>query len=280
MKRCIPFFLLLILSGPVLAQTYTAATYNMRLNVESDSVNRWDNRKAWFTDQVKSFSPDVMGTQEGLPGQISYLDSVFNQYEYAGVGREDGAQKGEYSAVFYNAEKFNLINQNTFWLSETPDKVSTGWDAALPRICTFVLLEDIQNKQRFWVFNTHFDHIGKQARLESAKLILEKINELNRQDYPVLMMGDLNSMPDSPPITFISEHMNDAKEASKSEPKGPVGTFNSFDTSHPLDTRIDYIFTNDDITIHSYEVINEIKNNRTPSDHLPVVVTFSLKSSN
>jgi endonuclease/exonuclease/phosphatase family metal-dependent hydrolase len=270
--------LLFFLSGiGCFAQNYKAATYNIRMNTESDGINQWDNRKEWVTSQVLDLTVDVFGTQEGLPEQVSYLDSTLSNYDYAGVGRRDGVSAGEHSAIFYNKSNLQLLEEGTFWLSETPEKVSMGWDAANLRVCTFVLLKDLESDAHFWVFNAHLDHRGATARLEALKLIWERAESLNTQNYPMLVMGDFNAVPGSDPINFLSTHLNDSRDISQTKPVGPIGTFNGFDTTHPLEERIDYIFVSNDITVESYSVINEIKDNRTPSDHLPVVVEFTLK---
>ncbi len=280
MKFRLIFTFLLFSTTFSFAQPYTAVTYNIRFSTESDGINQWENRKAWLVDQVKEISPDVMGTQEGLHKQISYLDSTLSDNDYVGSGREDGKTAGEYAAIFYKRESFKSLESDTFWLSETPDSVSKGWGANFERICTYTLLFDENSDQHLWVFNAHLDHESRRARIESVKLIWEYIQKLNTQDYPVIFMGDLNAVPDSPPIVYISQHLNDSKSISHNEPIGPVGTYNGFGVSHPLDRRIDYIFVNDDIAVQRYKVINEIKDNRTPSDHLPVVASFNIIRSN
>lgn len=261
------------------SQSYTAATYNIRFSTENDGINRWENRKDWLVGQVKDLSPDILGTQEGLNEQIVYLDNTLSDYDYVGIGREDGKKAGEYAAIFYKKESFLSLEDGTFWLSETPDTVSKGWGANFERICTYTLLFDEKNNQHLWVFNAHLDHESKPARIESIQLIWDYIQKLNKQNYPVILMGDLNAVPDSPPIIFISQHLNDSKSISQNAPIGPVGTYNGFNVSHPLDRRIDYIFVNDNITVQQYKVINEIRESRTPSDHLPVVVNFTIRSN-
>ena len=168
---------LLVLSSwlivSVFAQSHSFMTYNIRYATERDGVNAWSNRKAFLSDQIKFYSPDVFGIQEGLLRQVSYLDSALTQYQYIGVGRDDGKEKGEFSAIFYDTEKLKVIENSTFWLSETPEKISIGWDAAMERICTYALFENLVSGQKFYVFNTHFDHIGKVAREKSADLILK-----------------------------------------------------------------------------------------------------------
>lgn len=276
MKTWISAVLLLFFFSSCADQDYWAATYNLRLNIESDGINQWENRKAWLVNQVKALSPDVLGTQEGLHDQITYLDSTLSGYHYVGIGREDGATKGEYAAIFYKSDIFENLENGTFWLSETPDTVSKGWGANYERICTYTLLYDENHGQHLWVFNAHLDHESKQARSESVKLIWQKIQTLNDENYPVIFMGDLNAVPDSPPISFLNKHLRDSRNISENPPSGPIGTFNGFDVSHPLDRRIDYIFVDENISVHQYKVINEIQDNRTPSDHLPVFVNFSI----
>lgn len=276
MKLNLLFVLILLTSTPGFGQSYTAATYNLRLNIESDGINQWENRKERLANQVEQLAPDILGTQEGLADQIQYLDSTLTNYSYTGVGRDDGAAKGEYAAIFYNTKKFESIKNGTFWLSETPDTVSMGWDAAYLRVCTYTLLFDEAQNNHIWVFNAHLDNEGEQARLESLKLIWENIREQNTANHPVLLMGDFNAEPGSPPIAFLTPKMNDSRDESLTDPEGPEGTFNGFNTSHPLDQRIDYIFVSDDIEVQNYRTINEIKQNRTPSDHLPVFIGFTI----
>lgn len=279
MKFYSAFIFLIVFSVAGFCQNYSAATYNVRLNLESDGINRWDHRKEWLADQLQRYSPDIIGTQEGLHNQITYLDSTLASYDYVGVGRKDGIHAGEYAAIFFNTEKFINIDQGTFWLSATPDSVSIGWDAANIRICSYTLLFDPSNNTHLWVFNAHLDHVGTESRIESLKLIRSYIQKLNTKNYPVLLMGDFNAEPDSKPILYLTEYLSDARTVSSTPPIGPEGTFNGFDVSHPLDRRIDYIFVSKNIEIRKYTVINEIKDNRTPSDHLPVIVNFSLLKS-
>ena len=142
-----------------------------------------------------------MGTQEGLEHQINYLDKNLKSYKYVGVARADVKEKGkgEYSAVFYNVNKFKDLKSGTFWLSDTSDQPSRGWDASLNRICTYILLQDKNSGNKFWVFNTHFDHKGVEARQKSAELIIAKIKEINKENLPVFLMGDFNLTPDQSP---------------------------------------------------------------------------------
>ncbi|SMO53034.1 endonuclease/exonuclease/phosphatase family protein [Gracilimonas mengyeensis] len=278
MKYLLSLLALLLFTTGTYGQSYSAATYNIRVSMQSDGGDYWEFRRQRVANQLARLTLDIFGTQEGLEEQIRYLDQKFPDFSYVGVGRDDGEISGEYTAIFYDDTRFNKEKSGTFWLSDTPDEVSTGWDAALPRICTYVLLRDESNDQHLWVFNTHLDHQGEEARLESLKLIHQKIEQLNTADYPVILMGDLNALPDSEPISYLSEKMNDARSITQSEPEGPLGTFNGFDISNPLDRRIDYIFVSDEVQVDNYAVDHEISYSRTPSDHLPVIIEFSISS--
>ena len=247
---------LCLLTSFIYGQSLKILTYNLRFDNPADGVNAWTNRRAWLCEQVKQINPDVFGIQEGLISQMNYLDSAFSDYRHIGVGREDGKAKGEFSALFYNAKKFRILKQSTFWLSATPQKASLGWDAACKRVCTFGLFQDISTGRKFWVFNTHFDHIGVLARKNSAILILQKIKTLNKSGYPVILTGDFNSEPESEPFKIISGQLQDSKTADKSMSMGPDGTFNGFDAAKPATERIDYIFTSKEgVSVLDYNVL-------------------------
>ena len=213
--------------------------------------------------------------QEVLHRQLMYLNESLPDYNFIGVGRDDGKEKGEFSPILYDSTKFRLLDSNTFWLSKTPDKISVGWDAAMERICSYGLFQNKSSKRKVWVFNTHFDHIGIKARKNSAKLILKKIKQLNRQKLPVILMGDFNLMPEEKPIQLMGKRMDDGKHISKTPMEGPKGTFNGFDTNAPMERRIDYIFTKG-FVVESYLHIDErLESGKHISDHLPVVSTLT-----
>ncbi len=250
-------------------------TYNIRYATERDGINSWENRKEWVVDQLNETKPDVFGIQEGLHHQVAYLDSALTDYAYVGVGRDDGATGGEYTAIFYQSQKLSVLDQDTFWLSETPDTVSVGWDASMERITTWARFKSLKSNKEFVVFNAHLDHIGEEARLNSLKLIRSFIEENIEKDLPIIVMGDLNAVPESEQITYLNWVMNDARTISKTEPQGPVGTFHAFDPEQPLDRRIDYIFVNGLIEVASYEAIFARDNGFFPSDHLPILVSVT-----
>lgn len=243
-------------------------TYNIRLNVASDGVNAWPNRKDNVKALVKFHDADILCVQEALPEQFDALLEKSN-FEVVGVGREDGKRKGEFSAVYFDKDRFTKKDGGTFWLSQTPDVPSKGWDAALNRVCSWVRLFDKLNKKEFLVFNTHYDHIGVQARIESAKLLKQKIQQI-APTLPVVFTGDLNVTPETEAISTIKSFLTDAKEISIEPAYGPNGTFNDFDFNSDLKDRIDYIFVNKGFKVQKFAVLSDSKNKRYPSDHLPV----------
>src|SRR5690606_9787530 len=191
-KISLSILLLVGFSYILLAQEMTVASFNIRLKITSDVGNLWDDRKQAVTNLIQFHEFDIFGIQEGFYEQVQDMKNQLPGYEYIGVGRDDGAQKGEYSAIFFNTQRFKLIKDGTFWLSATDTgKPNKGWDAALPRICTWGVFEDNQNGKQFIFMNTHFDHVGVEARRESAKLILEKAKEL-ANDLPIILTGDFN----------------------------------------------------------------------------------------
>ncbi len=247
-------------------------SYNIRYDNKWDVENNWSLRKNRICQLLNDYNPSIFGIQEGLLNQVGFIDSVLIKYDYVGVGRDDGKMKGEFCAIYFDTTRYKIHNNSTFWLSETPDIVSVGWDAALERICTYGLFEDKNSGDEFWVFNTHFDHLGVIARKKSSSLILKKIKEINTQSLPVILMGDFNSIPDSEPIKILKNDLIDALQISLDNLKGPQGTFNDFNEKLPIDNRIDYIFTKN-VKVLSYRHIDDrLNNNRHISDHLPVMI--------
>jgi endonuclease/exonuclease/phosphatase family metal-dependent hydrolase len=276
-KYSIALFFIYLTIHPVSAQETRIMTYNIKYDNANDTINNWNDRRGAVVDLIKHYQPDFLGTQEVLHNQLLYLDNSLGSHSYIGVGREDGKQKGEYSPVFYNTSKFELLKNRTFWLSEIADEVSVGWDAALERICTYGLFKNRNTGLKLYVFNSHFDHMGKVARKESAMLILQKIQEINSENLPVILMGDLNLTPDTAPIKLIKAKMEDGLEISKEPFYGPSGTFSGFDYKMILNKRIDYIFTKN-VKVKSYIHIDDrMENNKYISDHLPVLLTLDTK---
>lgn len=247
-------------------------TYNLRYNNPGDKENCWEYRKAEVADMLHRYEPDILGIQEGLQDQVLYLDSTLVDYSYTGVGRDDGKTKGEYSAIFYNTKRFHLLYTKTYWLSDTPDTVSVGWDAAMERIATFAMFSDLTKGDTLYVFNTHMDHIGVQARENSARLILRIIEQRHLGDKRLVVMGDFNATPEETPVLLFSEKLQCAyRETKQSTP----GTFNAFNISQPVTKRIDYIFTNKLSVKHYLHIDDRRKNNLWLSDHLPVLIQLN-----
>lgn len=254
------------------AQDLSVMTYNIKLDYPKEGENSWTNRKPFLINQIKFYEPDVLGVQEAMPNQMKEMDSLLEDYSYVGVGRDDGKDSGEYSAIFYKKDNLKVLESSTFWLSETPQKVSMGWDAVCNRVCTYALFKNKRTKQKFWVFNTHFDHVGEIARKASAILLIQKIKELNTKNLPVILMGDFNLEPESENIKYITTHLKDSKEVSLSKPFGPSGTFNGFNFHEPVTRRIDYIFVSSKIKVNTHAVLSDNWDCKYPSDHLPVYV--------
>ena len=272
MKKLLVLPIALLLTVAAFAQQkgtpINIITYNIRLNVISDGINAWPNRKDNVKALVKFHDADILCVQEALPEQFDALLENSN-FDVVGVGRDDGKRKGEFSAVYFDKDRFTKKDGGTFWLSETPDVPSKGWDAALNRVCSWVRLYDKQNKKEFLVFNTHYDHIGVQARIESAKLLKQKIQQI-APTLPVVFTGDLNVTPETEAIATIKSFLIDAKEVSVEKPYGPSGTFNGFKFDSDLKDRIDYIFVNKGFKVQKFAVLADSKDKRYYSDHLPV----------
>lgn len=268
---------LLFFNGISSAQNLKLVTYNIRLDLESDGENKWSNRKDFWASQINFYEPDVFGIQEALPHQVTDIASALPEYSYVGIGR-DGIGKGESSNIFFKKDRFKMVQEKTFWLSETPEKISKGWDAAFNRVCTYVLLKDNKTKKSFWVFNAHLDHIGEFARTNAIQLILSKIKEVNTKKLPVFVIGDFNTEPNEQRISDLKKQMDDSYDISKQKPFGPNGTFNAFQYFEPVTKRIDYIFLskNNPFKVLKYAILTDSKNLKFPSDHFPVLVELQL----
>lgn len=270
-KYCGVFvFLLLFSSCAKNAEELKAISYNIRYDNQNDGDNKWDNRKVELVDFLKSEEADVIGLQESLKHQLEYILEGILDYEFIGVGREDGKEKGEYAPIVYNSNKLELIGNGHFWLSSTPEIVSTGWDAALPRICTYGHFISKGSAKEFLIFNAHFDHMGAEARVKSAELILNKIKALNSKALPVVLMGDFNAKPTDLPIVTFDNSLDDGLKVSKRPFTGQLGTFNGFKKKELYD-RIDYIFSKDFLVLEYRHAPNKRTNSLQLSDHVPII---------
>jgi endonuclease/exonuclease/phosphatase family metal-dependent hydrolase len=277
-KSILTLFLLsaFILSGEA-QKPMNIITYNIRYNTPSDKENSWPNRRAEVMKLLKLHKSDIFSVQEALYDQIMDLKDGMPDFDYVGVGRDDGNINGEFSAIYYNSNRYALIENGTFWLSETPQIPSKSWDAALNRICTWARLKEKETRKTFYIFNTHFDHIGVKARKESALLILKKIDDISGRKDPVILTGDFNLKPEEKPLVLIRQKLKDSRQITSTIPQGPVGTFNDFDFASKLENRIDYIFVNKMVDVRKYTVLTDSRDNHYPSDHLPVLVEIQLK---
>jgi endonuclease/exonuclease/phosphatase family metal-dependent hydrolase len=253
-------------------------TFNIRYNNPGDGPNAWPLRRDWVAEIIRERKTDLVGMQEALPGQIADLEERLPEYAWYGVGRDDGKHGGEHTPIFYRKDRLERLDQGAFWLSETPEKPgSKSWDTAITRVAVWLKLKDRKTGQTFFAFNTHFDHRGQEARRESAKLTLRKIHEI-AGDAPVVLTGDFNGTPDSPPYKLLTAEpetdgafrLRDAFSASANQPRGPTGTWNGFDRIVP-GRRIDYILVTPMVQVVSHTTIDESRDERFPSDHLPVL---------
>jgi endonuclease/exonuclease/phosphatase family metal-dependent hydrolase len=269
MNRLIP--ILIIISISLHSQSLKVMTYNLRLDTEQDGVNQWGKRKDKVFALILKNKPAVLGVQEALANQIDDLKNNLPDYDYVGVGRDDGKRMGEFSAIFYRKDKFNAVASGTYWLSETPEMPgSKSWDAAITRVATWAKLVNIKSKDTIFVTNTHFDHIGKVARENSASLIKTRINKLAGK-LPVILTGDFNIEPTEPPYSIITN--GDAFNLQDSGKGNHQGTYCTFAVGTNC-KRIDYIFYSVGWKVKKYSVLNQNDGKYYPSDHLPVIATL------
>lgn len=302
MKRLnLVLFVSLLFVAAITAQSreLKVASYNVRNDNSSDAMagDGWTNRLPVITNMVIFHDWDIVGTQECKSNQVTDLRSSLSTYNYDVIGRGRGVNPtdDEYSAIFYKTDRFNLLNSGNFWLSETPDVPSKGWDAAINRICTWGQFEDIKTGFRFYVFNLHFDHVGVQTRLNSASLVVQKIRDI-ANGQPTILTGDFNVDQHSASYNILAsaDILTDTYTASPIH-LATNGTFNHFDINKVTDQRIDHIFVTSDFTTKRYaaltdnywtdvngepthpenfpaEVTVQQATPRLPSDHYPVVV--------
>jgi endonuclease/exonuclease/phosphatase family metal-dependent hydrolase len=251
------------------------ATYNLRYHNPKDGINAWPNRVPLVIGLIRFHEWDLFGTQEVLYDQIQDLASM-SEFAYVGVGRDDGKLAGEFAALYYRKSRIEILESGSFWFSPTPEQPTMGWDArCCKRICTWAACRDKQNNRIFYVFNAHFDHEGVVARLESARLMHQKVVEISK-GQPVILMGDFNSLPESDAVKVLTDAgYRDSYRHTREIPYGPAGTFNGFNWNAALDQRIDYIFLGASFSVLKYGVLTDSFERRYPSDHLPVQVELS-----
>ena len=269
-----------MVSLSIQSQELNVMTFNIRYNTKNDSLNAWPYRKDNAASQIKFHNVHILGVQEALHEQVMDLSQTLPQYKHVGAGRDDGKTKGEYSAIYYDAARLKLLGSSTFWLSLTPEiPGSKSWDAAITRIVTWAKFTDARSKRTFFVFNTHFDHMGKEARRESARLLKQKVKDIAGNN-PVVITGDFNSKPSDDPIKIITgstdkDKFIDTKAVSLTPHYGPQGTFNAF-TSKEIDNEpIDFIFLKGKWNVLQHATLSQTWGGRFSSDHFPVFAKLS-----
>jgi endonuclease/exonuclease/phosphatase family metal-dependent hydrolase len=254
------------------------ATYNIRYDNKRDSGNLWVDRAPVVANLIRFHDFDVFGTQEGLKNQLDDISTALPAYARHGAGRDDGKEKGEHSAIFYKKDQFRLLKKGDFWLSETPDKPGLGWDATCcNRICSWVFLEHIKSKKRFYFFNAHFDHQGVRARRESSLLILKKIKEI-AGDQPAVFTGDLNGSQTSEwYLTLANSGLLNDTYKQVTHPYVNNASFNAFGRAREGYQIIDHIFTTKHFQVSKWGILTDTYFGKFPSDHFPVVAFVTFK---
>lgn len=261
------------------AQDMKVATYNLRYDNKNDSLNGngWEQRGPVVTGLIRFHDFDIFGTQEGLKNQLDDISNALPQYARYGRGRDDGIDKGEHSAIFYKKDEFTLLNKGDFWLSETPDKPSLGWDATCcNRICSWVQLQHKKRGKKFFFFNVHYDHQGVVARKESSKLILKKIKEIAGKS-PVIFTGDFNGSTSTEWYQTIAN--SGILKDTYNEVKFPYAnnaSFNAFGKAKQSNDIIDHIFVSDQFKVIKWGLLTDTYYGKFPSDHFPVLVELKL----
>lgn len=260
------------------SQNIVSATFNLRYQNTTDSGNLWTFRAPVVAALIRFHGFDIFGTQEGVRSQLNDIKRALPEYDFYGAGRDDGKEAGEHSAIFFRKDRFTVNKNGDFWLSETPDQPSKGWDAVCcNRICSWVYLTDKQTGKKFYVFSAHFDHQGKVARIESSKLILQRINAVAGNE-PVLFVGDLNGDQHSEWYLNIenSELFDDAFRRVP-YPYAFNGTFNGFGRNITSDEIIDHIFVSKQFIVKRWGILSDSYHGKYPSDHFPVIADVELK---
>lgn len=274
------FFLIILISHLTVAlcQPFTFMTYNVRYDNPGDSANSWKYRKDNLCRLIKEKNPDLLGVQEALANQVKDMESLLQDYDSYGVGRDDGKDKGEYSAIFYKRSRFTFLEGGNFWLSEEPGIPGVpGWDAACTRIVTWVKVEDNLSGHILFHCNTHFDHIGKKARVKSARLLKHYIRSLAK-GQTLVVTGDFNCTSASKPMKILQKgrlRLKDSRTLANNI-KGPGFTYSTFFVNGKHEEIIDHIFVDKSLVVDDYEVSDENVDGRYFSDHLPVTIKTNI----
>lgn len=243
-------------------------SYNIRLGVANDGTNSWQFRAPATPAMLEAQKPDVFGVQEAHDFQIAFMEEFCRNYKSVGVGRENGKKEGEHMSIFWNKKTVSLLKWGTFWLSETPEEPSMGWDAACKRTATWALMKDKKTGRKFYFVNTHLDHVGKQAQKNGLKLIVDRIATINPQGYPMVLTGDFNIRPDNPALADLDKIMQSARKiAPKTDNRN---TFNGWSVKKTAEV-IDYIYVSGFSACKEYRTVTDKYLERPfVSDHYPI----------
>lgn len=269
-------FLVVNITWQVVAQEITVGSYNVRYANNNDTGNLWTDRAPVIANLLRFHDFDIFGTQEALKNQLDDISKALPAYARYGLGRDDGKEKGEHSAIFYKKDKFKLLKKGDFWLSETPDKPSLGWDATCcNRIASWVYLQDIKNKKKFYFFNVHYDHQGKVARTESSKLLLRKISEIAGKE-PVILTGDFNGDQQSEwYLTLANSGLLQDTYKQVPYPYASNASFNAFGSKLDGEQIIDHIFVTNHFKVNKWGILTDTYHGKFPSDHFPILVKLT-----
>ncbi|TWU42280.1 endonuclease/exonuclease/phosphatase family protein [Novipirellula artificiosorum] len=262
-------------------------SFNLRYGTANDGENHWDKRKEFVAETIHAYAPDLLGTQETLEFQKEFLSKKMPAYTSVGVGRDRGDQSGEMTALFFKTERFELLEEGHFWLSETPRiPGSKSWDTSLTRMCSWVRLQDrvSESKRPILFMNTHFDHRGSDARLQSARLLRKKADELG-DGCDIVLTGDFNAAADSEPYRALFSELPgetvflDTYATKRPADESGEATFSGFKSSTLEGSRIDWIAIRGSWTLQEAAIDRTGKEGRTPSDHYPVTAILSQANS-
>ena len=261
----------LVMAMPVAANAgspdeITVISYNIRNGEANDGTNSWQYRYPTSAMMIMDQKPDIFGIQEAYDYQVAYLKEYCEGYKCVGVGREDGKHDGEHMSIFYNSKTVKLLKWGTYWLSETPDKPSLGWDAACRRTATWALMKDKKNGRKFYYVNTHLDHVGMLAQKNGLALIVDRIKAMNKEGYPMILTGDFNVEPSNPVLSDLDKMMTSARDAAVKTDKG--GTYHGWGKESEV---IDHIYYSGFSACTLFEIVNKSYLYRKfVSDHYPV----------
>lgn len=241
-------------------------SYNIRLGSANDGTNSWALRYPATAEMIKDQAPDVFGVQEALSYQVYFIEENFRNYKSVGVGRENGKKEGEHMSIFWNTKTVKMLKWGTFWLSETPEKPSMGWDAACYRTATWALMKDKKTGKKFYFVNTHLDHVGKEAQKNGLKLIVDRIDKINKEGYPIVLTGDFNVRPDNKVLADLDTKMTSVRKIAAKTDKHI--TYNGWGKGNEI---IDYIYVSGFSSCPEYQTVTKrYADRKFVSDHYPI----------